>query len=89
MVDDANMMLTSLRIICNYIRYAFGKRDILSEEAVHNLGTGYMVAEYGTYKYEMEKEMEKEHINFWYIQSDCLLTTCTLSLTDYCSYQFL
>ena len=42
MVDDANIMMTSLRIVCSYIRDAFGKRDILSEEAVHNLGTGYM-----------------------------------------------
>ena len=45
MVDDANMMLTSLRIIFNYIIDTFGKNDILYEEAVHNLGTGYMVAE--------------------------------------------
>ena len=37
MVDDANIMLTSLRIICNYIRDAFGKRAILPEESVHNL----------------------------------------------------
>ena len=50
MVDDANMMLTSLRMICNYIRYAFGKRDILPEEEVHNLRTGYMVEEYGTFE---------------------------------------
>ena len=42
MVDDANITLTRWRIICNYIRDAFGKRDILPEEAVHNLGTGYM-----------------------------------------------
>ena len=37
MVDDANITLTSLRIICNYIRDAFGKRNILTEEAVHSL----------------------------------------------------
>ena len=73
MVDDANMMLTSLRIICNYRRGTFGKRAILPEEELHNLGTGYMVAEYGTYEYEIEKGMEKEHINFWYIQADCIL----------------
>ena len=30
-VDDASITLTSLRIICNYIRGVFGKRDILSE----------------------------------------------------------
>ena len=44
MVDDSNIMLTNLKIICNYIRYLFGKRAILPEEAVHNLGTGYMEA---------------------------------------------
>ena len=49
MVDDANITLTSLRIICNYIIYAFEKRAILSEEEVQNLGTGCMEAEYGTY----------------------------------------
>ena len=42
MVDDANITLASLRIICKDIRDAFGKRYILPEEAVHNLGTGYM-----------------------------------------------
>ena len=31
MVDYANITLTSLRTICNYIRDAFGKRDILPE----------------------------------------------------------
>ena len=30
-VDDVNITMTVLRIICIYIRYAFGKRDILSE----------------------------------------------------------
>ena len=44
MVDDYYINLTSLRIICNYIRDAFGKSAILPEEAVHNLGTGYMEA---------------------------------------------
>ena len=88
MVDDANMMLTSLRIICNYKIDTFGKRDILPEEAVHNLGKGYMVVEYGTYKYEIEKRTENENINFWYKQADCSLTRRTLSLTNYCSYQF-
>ena len=52
MVDDSNIMLTSLRIICNYIRYSFEKRAILPEEAVHNSLTGYMEAEYGAYEYE-------------------------------------
>ena len=42
MVNDANIMLTGLVIIWNYIRDSFGKRAILPEEAVHNLGTGYM-----------------------------------------------
>ena len=72
MVDYANIMLTRLIIICNHIRYAFGKRDILPEEAVQNLGTGYMEAEYRTYEYE--KDMEKGHINFWYIQAEFLIT---------------
>ena len=39
MFDDANITLTSLRIICNYIGDTFGKRDILHEEEVHNLRT--------------------------------------------------
>ena len=43
-IDDTNITLTSLRIICNYIRDAFGKRAILPEEAVNNLGSGYMEA---------------------------------------------
>ena len=55
MVDDANIMLTSFRIICNYIRDSFGKCAILREEAVHNLGTRYMEAGYRTYEYEREK----------------------------------
>ena len=59
MVDDTNIMLNRLRIICNYIRDAFGKRDILPEEAVHNLGTGYTEEEYGTYDHEKEKGMEQ------------------------------
>ena len=66
MVDYANITLTSLRIICNYIRDAFGKSAILPEEAVHNLGTGYIEAEYGTYEYEKEKGMENFCIDFWY-----------------------
>ena len=52
MVDDANIMMTRLRIIYIYIRDSFGKRNILPEEAVHNLGTGYVEAEYGTYEYD-------------------------------------
>ena len=51
MADDANINLTILRIICNYVRDAFGKSDILPEEEVHHLGAGYMEAEYGTYEY--------------------------------------
>ena len=65
MVDDANITLHISRITCNYTRYTFGKHDILPEEAVQNLGTGYMEAEYGTYEYEKDKGMEKEHNNFW------------------------
>ena len=42
MVDDANINLTKLRIIYNYIRDEFGKRDILPGEIVNNLGAGYM-----------------------------------------------
>ena len=45
MVYDFNIMLTIWIIICNYIRDAFGKRAILPEEEVQNLGTGYMEAE--------------------------------------------
>ena len=52
MVNDYNITMTSLRIICNYLRDAFGKRAILLEEAVHNLGTGYMETEYRTYEYK-------------------------------------
>ena len=52
MVYYANITLTILRIICNYIRDTLGKNTILPEEAVHNLGKGYMEAEYGTYEYE-------------------------------------
>ena len=37
MVDYANINLTSLIIICNYIRDSFGKRAILPEEAVNIL----------------------------------------------------
>ena len=59
MFDDENITLTSLRIVWNNKRDAFGKRDILPEEEVHNLGTGYMEAEYGTYEYDKEKGMEK------------------------------
>ena len=33
-----------------------------------------MQAEYGTYEYERGKVMEKEHIDSWYKQADCLLT---------------
>ena len=51
MVDDTNIILTILIIICNYIRYAFGKRAILPEESVHNLGAGYMEVDYGAYEY--------------------------------------
>ena len=43
-VDDSNIKLTSLIIICNDIRNVFGKRAILPEEAVHNLGTGCIEA---------------------------------------------
>ena len=82
MVGDANIMLTRLRIICNYIIYAFGKRDISPQEAVHNLGRGYMEAEYGTYEYDKEKGMETYHIKFWYRQADFLLTSYILSLSN-------
>ena len=51
MVNDYNITITSLIIICNYIRDAFGKRAILPKEVVQNLGTGYMEVEYGTYEY--------------------------------------
>ena len=48
-----------------------------------------MEAEYGTYEYEKEKGMQKEHINFWYKQADYLLTSRALSLTNECSCHFL
>ena len=41
-VDDANIMLTSLIIICNYVIYGFGKRAILPEDVVNILGTSHM-----------------------------------------------
>ena len=85
MVDYSNLTLTSLIIICNYIRDEFWKRAILPEESVDNLGTGYMEAEYGKYEYEKEKGTEKEHINFCYVWDDCLLASRTLPLTNYCS----
>ena len=44
MVDDANITLTSLRIMFNYIIDVFGKRAIFREEAVQNLVPGYMEA---------------------------------------------
>ena len=66
MVDDANINLNSLRIIYNYIRDAFGELDISSEEAVHNLGTGYMEAEYVTYEYKNWKGMGNFCIDFLY-----------------------
>ena len=49
MVEYANMISTNLIIIYTYIRYALGKYDILPEEEVNNLGTGYMEEEYVTY----------------------------------------
>ena len=55
MVDDANITLIIWINIYNYIRYAFGKRDILPEEAVHNLGRCYIQSEYGTYEYDKDK----------------------------------
>ena len=51
MVDDTNITMTRLRMIFNYIRDSFGRRVILPEEAVHNLVTENMEAEYGSYKY--------------------------------------
>ena len=42
MFDDDNIILTSLIIICNYMRDVFGKSTILPAEAVQNLGTGYI-----------------------------------------------
>ena len=71
MVDDANITLTSQRIICNSIREVFGKYDILPEGAVHNLGTGYMEADYGTYKYE--KGLKNYCIQLFYGKADCLI----------------
>ena len=50
-----NIIPTRLRIICDYIIDAFGKCDIFPEEVVHNLVTGYMEEEYGTYEYDKVK----------------------------------
>ena len=55
---------------------------------MHNLGTGYTEKEYGTYEYEKEKDMEKEHINFWYRQADSHFTSRALSLTNERSCHF-
>ena len=52
MDDDGNITLTILRIICNYIRYEFGKHDILPGKTVHNVGSGYIQTEYGTHNDE-------------------------------------
>ena len=57
MVDYSDITLNRWRIIYNYIRDAFGKRDILPEEAVHNLATGYMQSEYRTYEYDIDNGM--------------------------------
>ena len=73
MVYYANIPLSNLRIIYNYIIYAFGKCAILNEDAVNNLGTGYTEAECGTYEHEKDKGVGKEHIDFWCIQTNCLL----------------
>ena len=61
MVDDSNIMLTSLIIICNYIRYAIGNCAILPEEAVHNLVTGYMEAEYKHSNMKMIRMWKRAH----------------------------
>ena len=45
MVYQDDMTLTRLRIICNYIKDAFGKSTILPEEALHNLERGYTESE--------------------------------------------
>ena len=52
MVDYFNIIPTILKIICYYIKDTFGKLAILPEEAVQNLGTRYMEADYGMYEYE-------------------------------------
>ena len=88
MVEDVNITLTSLIIICNYIIYAFGKRAIIPEEAVHNLGTWYMEAEYRAYEYGKEKVTEKDNIEFWYRQPHYILTSLALLQTNECSCHF-
>ena len=50
-LDDSKIIIISLRIIWNDIRDTFGKHDILPQEAVHNLGTGYMESECVKYEY--------------------------------------
>ena len=44
MVDYTNKMLTIFRIIYKYVRYVFGKHDILPEGSVQTIGTEYMEA---------------------------------------------
>ena len=44
MADNANIILSILRKICNYIRNVSGKHAILPEYAVQNQGTGQMEA---------------------------------------------
>ena len=47
-----------------------------------------MEADYRTHEYEMDKVMEKQSISFWYIQTEFPLTSCSLPLTNQCSWQF-
>ena len=82
MVGGAKIMLTSLRIICNYTRYAFGKRNTLLEKEVHKLVTRFIEAEYRLYEYDKEKGVGKQHIKFCYIQVECILPSQALALTN-------
>ena len=43
-----------------------------------------MEEEYGTYEYEKYIGIKKDHINFWYRQYNCLITSHVLSLANEC-----
>ena len=50
-LDYSKIMIITLRIIWNGIRDTFEKHDVLPQEEVHNLGTGYMELECVKYEY--------------------------------------
>ena len=56
-----------------YKIFIWGACYYLPEEAVNNLGTVYMEAEYITYEYEKKKGVVNEPITFCYRQAEFLL----------------